>query len=124
MTERLILQGGTVIDGTGAPAADLDVVIASGLIEALHPSGTTHSPAEQVIDCRGWVVAPGFIDIHAHSDLTRLRYPDAATRVLQGVTTEVIGNCGLTAVPVPAGDRDAFRAVIGTIDVAPDVDFS
>ena len=69
-------------------------------------------------------MAPGFIDIHAHSDLTRLRYPDAATRVLQGVTTEVIGNCGLTPFPLPPGNRGAFRAVIGPIDVAPDVDLA
>jgi N-acyl-D-aspartate/D-glutamate deacylase len=124
LADTLILRGGTVVDGTGAPPAGRDVVVAGGLIRSLHPRGETEIPGAQVIDCTGWVVAPGFIDIHAHSDLTRLRYPDAATRVLQGVTTEVIGNCGLTPAPVPASDRDAFRAVIGTIDVAPDVEFS
>lgn len=125
LTDRLILRGGTVVDGTGAPPADLDVVVAGGVIAALHgPGGATESPGARVVDCTGWVVAPGFIDIHAHSDLTRLRYPDAATRVLQGVTTEVIGNCGLTPAPVPPCGHDAFRGVIGTIDVAPGVDFS
>jgi N-acyl-D-amino-acid deacylase len=124
LTGRLVLRDGTVIDGTGAPAAGLDVVIADGLIEALGPRGAAQGADAQVVDCAGWVVAPGFIDIHAHSDLTRLRYPDAATRVLQGVTTEVIGNCGLTPFPLPPGDRGAFRAVIGPIDVVPDVDLA
>jgi N-acyl-D-aspartate/D-glutamate deacylase len=120
-----ILRGGTVVDGTGAPGARLDVVVDDGRISALVPGGAATSPDAEVLDCAGWVVAPGFIDIHAHSDLTRLRYPDAATRVRQGVTTEVIGNCGLTPAPVPVrpGSRDALRAVIGPIDVVPDVSF-
>jgi N-acyl-D-amino-acid deacylase len=122
VTGKLVLRGGTVVDGTGAPAAGLDVVIDGGRISALSPVSAEYGAGAQVIDCAGWFVAPGFIYIHAHSDLTRLRYPDAATRVRQGVTTEVIGNCGLTPVPVPPGDRDAFRAIIGPIDVVPDVE--
>jgi N-acyl-D-aspartate/D-glutamate deacylase len=123
VTGKLLLRGGTVADGTGAPPAVRDVLIDGGLIEAVEPGSAAERADAQVIDCAGWVVAPGFIDIHAHSDLTRLRYPDAATRVRQGVTTEVIGNCGLTPVPVPPDDRGDLRAVIGPIDVAPDVEF-
>jgi N-acyl-D-amino-acid deacylase len=119
---ELVLRGGTVVDGTGAPAGLLDVVVSGGRISALFPVGAGYDADVPVVDCAGWVVAPGFIDIHAHSDLTRLAYPDAATRVLQGVTTEVIGNCGLTPVPVPAGEASALRGIIGPIDVVPDVE--
>jgi N-acyl-D-amino-acid deacylase len=122
VTGQLVLRGGTVVDGTGAPAALLDVVISDGLIVAVAPAGADYGADVQVVDCAGWVVAPGFIDIHAHSDLTRLAYPDAATRVTQGVTTEVIGNCGLTPVPVRPGGHRAFRPVIGPIDVVPEVE--
>jgi N-acyl-D-aspartate/D-glutamate deacylase len=69
------------------------------------------------------VVAPGFVDIHTHSDLTRLVYPDAATRALQGVTTEVTGNCGMSPAPMPE-KLSELRGIIGPIDVCPDVEFA
>jgi N-acyl-D-amino-acid deacylase len=121
MSAGVVLGGGTVVDGTGAAPVLADVVVVDGRIDALVAPGT--SVALPRVDCTGLTVTPGFVDIHTHSDLTRLRYPDAETRTLQGITTEVIGNCGMSPVPV-SRDLAGLREVLGPIDVAPDVEFT
>jgi N-acyl-D-aspartate/D-glutamate deacylase len=97
----LLIQGGDVVDGTGAPARRADVAVRGDRIVALDPqyAGT----ARQVIDARGHVVAPGFIDLKTHSDFTLPLYPRAESRVHQGITTELVGSCGFTAAPIPPG---------------------
>lgn len=93
----LVLRGGTVVDGTGGPIWKGDVGIVGDTIRAI---GTIDpGQATRVIDATGLSVSPGFIDIHSHSDGTILEYPGAESRVTQGVTTEVTGNCGSSAVP-------------------------
>jgi len=104
----LTLAGATVVDGTGAPAVTADVVINGDRIEAVAPLGTAQT--EKVIDCAGLLLTPGFIDIHSHSDLTLLLDPRAASSVHQGVTLEVIGNCGHGCAPLR--DPDVARAAI------------
>ena len=91
-----VIRGGTVVDGTGAPGRVADVAISGGRITEIGTglSGTT------TIDADGLVVAPGFIDMHAHSDLALLTEPDHLAKVSQGVTTEVIGQDGLSYAPV------------------------
>ena len=102
----LILSGGDVVDGTGGPARRLDVAVARGRIAALdHDLGE----AARVIDATGLVVAPGFIDIHTHSDYALPSNPRAESKVRQGVTTEVVGNCGYSVAPVPADRVGALR---------------
>jgi N-acyl-D-amino-acid deacylase len=97
----LLIQGGTVIDGTRAPRFDADVGLRDGLIVAIGDLGG--HPAVQVLDARGCIVAPGFIDAHTHDDQALLRQPEMAFKVSQGVTTVVTGNCGISAAPLPAG---------------------
>ncbi|TWS98488.1 amidohydrolase family protein [Reyranella sp. CPCC 100927] len=91
-----ILRRGLVYDGTGAEPQQVDIGIKDGLIQAV---GTLDGSTGADIDCRGLVVAPGFIDIHTHSDATLLSDPDGFSLLMQGVTTEVIGNCGFSCAP-------------------------
>lgn len=99
-----ILRGGTIVDGSGAAGFKGDVVLAEGRIAAVMPArdrDTVVAPANgEVVDCAGCVVAPGFIDAHSHSDLQLLH--NRTEKLLQGVTAEVVGNCGFSAYPAPA----------------------
>lgn len=92
-----VVRGGRVLDGTGGKEWSADIGLLGDSITAL---GTLDpEQARSVIDARGLCVAPGFIDIHTHSDGDILDYPDDESRVFQGVTTEVTGNCGGSAAP-------------------------
>jgi N-acyl-D-amino-acid deacylase len=103
----LLLRGATIVDGTGAPPFPADLAIAGDRIAAL---GTiAPEQARRAIDVSGLHVAPGFVDIHTHSDGGILRYPTADSRVRQGVTTEVTGNCGSSAAPIGARDLERER---------------
>ena len=89
--DALIIRGGQLIDGTGAPAREADVSVSDGRVVAIEARSAR--PARREIDARGQVVAPGFIDIHTHSDFTLPLNPRAESKIRQGVTTEVVGNC-------------------------------
>lgn len=93
----IVLQGGVVYDGTGRPPAAADVAIAGDRIEAVGPDLPVSGA--RVIDVRGQAVAPGFIDIHSHTDLELLINPGADSKVRQGVTTEVNGQDGASIGP-------------------------
>src|SRR6058998_4032038 len=96
--DDLLIRGGQLIDGTGAQAREADVSVSAGRIVAVEPRSTR--PARRIIDARGQVVAPGFIDIHTHSDFTLPLNPRAESKIRQGVTLEVVGNCGFSVAPV------------------------
>jgi N-acyl-D-amino-acid deacylase len=103
-TTGAILTGGTIVDGTGAPSISGEVVIRDGWIVSVGNPQSSRSvvkgdPEYNVVDCRGCVIAPGFIDVHSHSDLQVLE--NRTEKLLQGVTTEVVGNCGFSAYPLP-----------------------
>src|SRR5262245_19685667 len=99
--DDLIIRGAQVIDGSGAPGRAVDVAICDGRIRALASALT--GPAQRVIEATGQVVAPGFIDIHTHSDFTLPLNPKAESKIRQGVTTEVVGNCGFSVAPALPG---------------------
>jgi N-acyl-D-amino-acid deacylase len=101
----LLLCGGTVVDGTGAPPRAADVAVRADRILAIEPHYS--GPAQRVIDATGHVVSPGFIDVKTHSDFALPLYPLAESRVHQGITTELVGSCGFTAAPVPRGRLSA-----------------
>ena len=95
--DDILIKNGTVIDGTGAPERTADVAIRNGRISAVEENYS--GSAERVIDVHGRIVAPGFIDIHTHSDFTLPLNPKAECKIRQGVTTEVVGNCGFSVAP-------------------------
>ena len=91
----ILLQNGAVIDGSAQPSKQASVLVRDTLIEAV---GTIDVGADmEVVDCTGFVVAPGFIDVHSHADLEVLDH--RPEKVMQGVTTEVVGNCGFSVFP-------------------------
>lgn len=94
----LVLRNCLVVDGTGSRAFRGDIAIGEGEIEAIGDLRGIEAENERQLD--GLVVAPGFIDIHSHSDLSILGHPLGTSKVLQGVTTEVVGNCGLSVAPI------------------------
>jgi N-acyl-D-amino-acid deacylase len=105
--DDLVIRGGEVIDGSGAPGHVADVAVIDGRIVAIDRGQTWQG--RRIIDATGQVVAPGFIDIHTHSDFTLPLNPRAESKIRQGVTTEVLGNCGFSAAPALPGRVEMLR---------------
>jgi len=93
----VLIRNALVLDGGDRPGRHGDVALREGRIVAV---GAVAGSARQVIDADGRALAPGFIDVHTHDDLEVLRNPDMASKLSQGVTTVVVGNCGISASPV------------------------
>jgi N-acyl-D-aspartate/D-glutamate deacylase len=100
--ERLVIAGGTVVDGTGAPGFEADVAIEGDQVVEIGPN--LHG--ERQLDAGGCVVAPGFVDIHTHYDAQVFWDPALTPSSYHGVTTVVAGNCGFSIAPTRAADRD------------------
>jgi len=92
---KTLVKNGKVFDGTGAPWYRADILLDNGLIEAV--GIMPGAAAEVVIDARGLAVVPGFIDAHSHTDM--FPFPDPDGKIIQGVTTEIAGMCGLSRLP-------------------------
>lgn len=103
----LVLTGGSVVDGTGGPVRAADIGIVGDTIAAV--GSIARERGKRAIDVAGLHLAPGFVDIHTHSDMTVLNYPTCDSRVLQGVTTEVTGNCGSSAALLSGHDVERRR---------------
>ena len=96
----IVIQGGNVVDGTGAPARQVDVAVQGGRIAAV---GQQLGAARRVIDARGLLVTPGFVDIHTHYDGQATWDSFLTPSCWHGVTTAVFGNCGVGFAPVRPG---------------------
>src|SRR6478672_6288622 len=98
----LLLRGGMLVDGTGAPATRADVLVRGGRIAGVAPSIPLGPCGDGVvmIDCGGLHLCPGFIDTHSHSDLRLLVEPGLPMKALQGVTLEVLGQDGISVAPL------------------------
>jgi N-acyl-D-amino-acid deacylase len=94
-----LIAGGTVADGSGEPPRRRDVLVEGEHIAAVEEPGIIPRDGRTVVDATGLVVAPGFIDVHSHADNAPLLDEDDVSKLLQGVTTEVVGNCGFSLAP-------------------------
>lgn len=116
-----IIQNVRVIDGTNAPWYRADIGIKDGKISKIGTINVENSDgnasAAEVIDGQDLYAAPGFIDIHSHSDTSLMVYPQAESRILQGITSEIGGNCGLSAAPVSYDEekKEMLRAYVGDL---------
>ncbi len=117
----VILRGGRVVDGTGNPWFRGDVAVKDGRIAEV---GKVTGDAETVIELRGEVVAPGFIDTHSHSDLLLLSEPLAEAKIMQGVTTEIVGQDGLGEAPIKQEDIAEWRRYLSGLNGDPDIDWT
>jgi len=111
----VVIRGGTVYDGSGAPGVRADVALRGDRIVAL---GTNVEHGVRELPATGLAVAPGFIDVHSHDDLAVLLDPEMSCKVMQGVTTDIVGNCGSGVAPFAAGLR-RFRRLHPDASPAP-----
>ncbi|HUX44736.1 MAG TPA: D-aminoacylase [Terracidiphilus sp.] len=113
-----LIRNATLLDGTGAASTQADVAIHDGHIHSVGPA--LHFAADHVLDAEGLALAPGFIDVHTHDDIAVLGRPAMLPKLSQGVTTVIVGNCGISASPATLrgnppdpmnllGDAAAFR---------------
>jgi N-acyl-D-amino-acid deacylase len=119
MTFDLVLANGRILDGCGNPWFWGDLAIQEGRIAGIAPPGTLQG--KRNLDTGGHYIAPGFIDIHTHSDLSILVNRQAESAVHQGVTTHVIGNCGMSPAPVDPQHLDDMRNFWGLLLSQPEV---
>ncbi|MFD4374374.1 amidohydrolase family protein [Streptomyces sp. NPDC058486] len=112
----LVLRDAEVVDGSGAPSYRADVALAGGrivsIVKEAAAAGCQRPTARRAVDAEGLALSPGFVDMHAHSDLALLRDPDHSAKAAQGVTLEVLGQDGLSYAPVDDRTREEVRRAI------------
>jgi N-acyl-D-amino-acid deacylase len=121
MKPATLLTNGRVVDGTGAPARVGDLLLHGDRIVAIAPPGQV-SPqvlaatgGYECLDCSGKVIAPGFIDVHTHDDAAVLDGPDMLPKLSQGITTVIVGNCGISLAPVVTEAPSAPLSLLGRL---------
>src|SRR5215475_12496347 len=116
MAADIVVRGGTVFDGTGAPGRVADVAITEGVISAI---GSNLGEATRELDASGCAVTPGFIDIHTHYDAQVFWDPALRPSSYHGVTTVIAGNCGFAIAPTRPEHRDV---IVHTLENVEDMD--
>ena len=112
----LVIKGGSVVDGTGAPAREADIAVDGDRITSI---GTVTDPGRREIDVRGAYVSPGFVDVHTHLDAQMAWDPDATSSCWHGVTSVVLGNCGVTFAPVRRGQERCLAELMESVEDIP-----
>jgi N-acyl-D-aspartate/D-glutamate deacylase len=112
----LWIRGGTIIDGTGAPRFEADLGIRDGVVVLV---GQTDEPAEREIDARGLLVTPGWVDVHTHYDGQVTWDPYLTPSIWHGVTTVVMGNCGVGFAPAQSSQHDWLISLMEGVEDIP-----
>ena len=120
MFDVLILNG-KIVDGTGSPWFYGDIGIRGEEIATI--GKLSHESADQVIDARGAIVSPGFIDMHTHSDLVILAQPFIKAKIMQGITTDLLGQDGIAAAPLPSKYVEIWKRNLAGLDGTPPIDW-
>lgn len=110
---ELLIRNGRVHDGLGSPVREADIAMAEGRVVRIEPN--LGGPARRIIDVEGDLVAPGFIDAHAHSDAVHLQPDPQPFKLRQGVTTEIVGNCGFSLAPLDDSAAEHVEEAWGEI---------
>ncbi|MAV24512.1 MAG: amidohydrolase [Gammaproteobacteria bacterium] len=116
MSHEIVIRGGHIVDGLGGEPAPGDIAIDDGMITAV---GKVDSKGRQEIDAEGMTVSPGFIDLHTHLDAQLCWEPDVSPVSQHGVTTALIGNCGVTFAPCKPEDRELLAGMMETVEDIP-----
>ncbi|HVE03263.1 MAG TPA: amidohydrolase family protein, partial [Rhizomicrobium sp.] len=116
MPHEIVIRGGTIVDGTGAEPFHGDVGIADGRIADI---GKIAAKGKREIDAEGHVVSPGFIDLHTHLDAQIGWDPDLTPISWHGVTTALMGNCGVTFAPCKPSDREFLAGMMESVEDIP-----
>ena len=116
MTYDTLIKNGTIIDGTGAPAIEGAVAITGDKITAV---GDVEGDARRTFDAEGRLVTPGFVDIHTHLDAQITWDPIASSSCWHGVTSVVMGNCGVTFAPCKPDDRLYLARLMESVEDVP-----
>ncbi len=116
MEHEILIKGGSVIDGSGSKAIEADVAVNAGLITEI---GKIEEKAKTTIDAEGQTVTPGFVDIHTHLDAQIGWDPEMTPICWHGVTTALIGNCGLTFAPCKPDDVEILAGMMETVEDIP-----
>jgi N-acyl-D-aspartate/D-glutamate deacylase len=122
MADAVLIRGATIHDGTGAEPVRGDVAIIGSTIHAVGPRLERPSGA-RIVDADGLIAAPGFIDLHSHADFTLPAYADAINSISQGVTSEVVGNCGYSPAPLGVDETYAREWPEVTKGIGPNLDW-
>jgi N-acyl-D-amino-acid deacylase len=112
---RTLIQNGTIIDGSGQPGYAANLVVEDARIASIGATGVANG-FDRIIDATGLIVAPGFIDTHSHSDLELLVNPYIEAKVRQGVTTELLGQDGISMAPLPKKYISPWRKNLAGLD--------
>jgi N-acyl-D-aspartate/D-glutamate deacylase len=115
MTDQVLIQDAEILDGTGSPPRRADVLVSGGRIAAVEEPGRLSESGRTVLSARGQTLAPGFIDVHSHADNAPFLAEDDTSKILQGVTTEVVGNCGFSLAPRLEETAPALEALAARI---------
>ncbi|HEX9016780.1 MAG TPA: amidohydrolase family protein, partial [Chloroflexota bacterium] len=118
----LVIRKGIIIDGTGSPGYPGDLGVDDDLIVAAGELGDERGRTE--IDASGQIVCPGFIDLHSHSDIMLLAEPAALPKVMQGITTDVMGQDGYSAAPIRRELIPEYRQFLSALAGNPDLDWN
>jgi N-acyl-D-amino-acid deacylase len=115
MAETVLVRGATLVDGTGSPARPADILVSGGVVRAVEAPGVLPADGATAVDATGLTVTPGFVDVHSHADNAPFLAEDDVSKILQGVTTEVVGNCGFSLAPRLASTGEVLEDYSGRI---------